>query len=153
MVKEYNLFVEAEKCVGCHTCEVACKQEHDFPDGARCIRVTPDPPHEAGGKLRQTYTVMHCMHCRYPYCAYVCPVGAIIQREDGLILVDELVCVGCTACTYLCPLGIMQFNDEIRVALKCDLCVNRLDKGLQPACVAACPSHCLHLFSVNGHKE
>ena len=153
MAEKYGLYIETEKCVGCNACEVACKQEHDFPAGTRCIRVTADEPHEVGGKLQQTYTVMHCMQCGYPYCAYVCPVGAIYQTEWGIKLVDDQACLGCTACTYLCPLGVMQFNDETRVALKCDLCVDRLEKGLQPACVAACPSHCLHVFGGIKLKE
>ena len=83
MTEKCGLYVETEKCVGCNACEVACKQEHDFPAGTRCIRVTADAPHEVGGKLQQTYTVMHCMHCGYPYCAYVCPVGAIRFEDIG----------------------------------------------------------------------
>jgi Fe-S-cluster-containing dehydrogenase component len=153
MVKEYNLIVATEDCIGCNACEVACNQEHDFPAGTRCIQVSADTPREIGGKLRQTYTVIHCLQCYYPYCAYVCPVNAIIQREDGLVTVDEQVCVGCTACNYLCPLGVMQFNNEIRVAVKCDMCIDRLDKGLQPACVAACPSHCIQVLYTDRYLE
>jgi len=70
-------------------------------------------------------------------------VGAITKRGDGIVLIDEELCIGCRDCIEACPLGVMQFDEDKKVAQKCDLCVNRLDKGLQPSCVATCPSHCI----------
>ena len=141
---EYALIVDDRDCTGCNTCEVACKQEHDLPVGPRWIKVYPDSPREIEGKAQLRYIVTHCMHCSQPPCKDSCPVDAISKREDGLVLIDEDLCNGCKDCIEACPLGVMQFDEERGVAQKCDLCVDRLDRGLQPACVAACPSHCIY---------
>lgn len=141
---EYALMVNTEDCVGCNACEVACKQEHNLPAGPRWIRVYSDSPREIEGKLQLRYIVTHCMHCSRPPCKDVCPVEAITKRKDGIVLIDEELCIGCKDCIEGCPLGVMQFDEEEEVARKCDLCVDRLDRGLQPACVAACPSHCIY---------
>lgn len=141
---EYALIVNTDDCVGCNACEVACKQEHGLPVGPRWIRVYPDSPREIEGKLQLRYIVTHCLHCRRPPCKDACPVEAITKREDGIVLIDRELCIGCKDCIEACPLGVMQFDQEKGIAQKCDLCVARLDRGLPPACVAACPSHCIH---------
>ena len=141
---DYALVVNTEDCVGCNACEVACKQEHNLPVGPRWIRVYPDSPREIEGKPQLRYIVTHCMHCSRPACKDVCPVEAIIKREDGIVLINEELCTGCKLCIEGCPLGVMQFDEEKKVAQKCDLCVDRLARGLPPACVAACPSHCIY---------
>ena len=141
---EYALVVNTDDCIGCNACEVACKQEYNLPIGSRWIRVFSDSPREIDGKLQLRYTVTHCMHCSHPACKDVCTVNAIVKREDGIVLINEKLCNGCKYCIEGCPLGVMQFDEEKGVAQKCDLCVSRLDRGLQPACVAVCPSHCIY---------
>jgi Fe-S-cluster-containing dehydrogenase component len=141
---EYALMVDAKSCVGCNACEVACKQEHNLPVGPRWITVFPDSVEEIEGRLQLRYVVSHCMHCSQPLCRDACPVGAITKREDGIVLIDEELCTGCRDCIEACPLGVMQFDEEKSLAEKCDLCVERIERGLQPACVAACPSHCIY---------
>ena len=141
---EYALVVDTDDCVGCSACEVACKQEHNLPVGPRWIRVYSHSPRERESRLQLGYTVTHCMHCSRPPCKDICKVEAIARREDGIVLIDEELCIGCKDCIGACPLGVMQFDGEKEVAQKCDLCVDRLDRGFQPACVAACPSHCIY---------
>jgi len=148
MTKEYTLAVDTRECVGCSACEVACKQEHDLPVGPRLIRVYPDGPREIEGKIQLRYIVTHCMHCSKPPCKDACPVGAIDKRPDGIVLFDEELCIGCKDCIDACPLGIVQFDSDKGVAQKCDLCVDRLDRGLAPACVAVCPSHCIYFGDI-----
>ena len=87
---EYALIVNTEDCVGGNTCEVACKQENNLPTGSRWIRVFPDSPRETDGKLQLRYIVTHCIHCSQPICKDACPVEAIIQRDDGIVLIDEI---------------------------------------------------------------
>ncbi len=140
---ENALIVNTEDCVGCNACEVACKQEHNLPVGLRWIRVYSNGCRKIEGKLQLRYIVTHCMHCSRPLCRDVCSVGAITKRDDGIVLIDEELCIGCRDCIEACPLGVMQFDEDKKVAQKCDLCVNRLDRGLQPSCVATCPSHCI----------
>lgn len=144
MAREYALIAVNEDCTGCHACEVACKQEHDLPVGPRWIRVLSDGPSEVGGRLQLRYVVAHCMHCSHPPCQDACPVAAISKRADGIVLIDEELCIGCKECLEACPLGVMQFDADKGVAQKCDLCVDRLDQGLLPACVAICPARCLY---------
>ncbi len=153
MIKEYALIVNTRDCFGCHTCEVACKQEHNLPVGPRLIRVHPDGPREIEGKPQMRYLVTHCMHCAQPPCLDACPVGAITKRHDGIVLVNEGLCTGCKECIDACPLGAMQFNEEKGIAQKCDLCVERIDRGLQPACVSACPGYCIYFGDVNDVAE
>ncbi|HEY42161.1 MAG TPA: 4Fe-4S dicluster domain-containing protein [Dehalococcoidia bacterium] len=149
MAMEYALLVNSADCVGCNACEVACKQEHNLPVGPRWIRVYPDTPREVEGKLQPRYVVTHCMHCSRPSCKDACPVDAISKRGDGIVLISEELCIGCKDCIDACPLGVMQFNEEKAVVQKCDMCVARIDMGRQPACVGACPSHCIHFGSIN----
>jgi len=150
---EYTLIVNTEDCTGCTTCEVACKQEHNLPVGPRWIRVTTENPREIAGKLQLRYTVSHCIHCSQPLCKDACPVNAITKRDDGVVLITEELCNGCKDCIEACPLEVVQFNDEKQVAQHCDLCLNRLARGLSPACVAACPGLCMYFGDINEVTE
>ncbi len=144
MTGEYALIVKTADCIGCSACEVACKQEHDLPVGPRWIKVSADDPREIDGRLQLRYTVAHCLHCTSPGCLSVCPVDAITKRADGIVLVDATLCNGCLSCIDGCPIGVMQFDEDKRLAEKCDLCLARHDQGLNPACVNACPTGCIY---------
>jgi len=115
--------------------------------------VFPDSPREIEGRLQLRYIVTHCMHCSQPLCKDVCPVDAITKREDGIVLISQELCTGCKDCIEACPLGVMQFDEKKGLAEKCDLCVDRVDRGLQPACVAACPSHCIYFGDISRITE
>jgi Fe-S-cluster-containing dehydrogenase component len=75
-------------------------------------------------------------------------VEAIHQREDGIVLIDPEICIGCKACIEACPFGVMQFNSEEGVAEKCHLCYHRIDRGEKPACVDTCIGRCIHFGEV-----
>jgi len=149
MTKEYALIVNTADCVGCCACEIACKQEYNLPVGVRWIRVYTDAPRLIEGKWQLRYTVTHCMHCSQPLCIDACPVNAISRRQDGVVLINDELCIGCKDCLDACPLGVMQFEEEKKVARKCNLCIERIDKGLAPACVNACPSHCIYFGDIS----
>lgn len=80
-----------------------------------------------------------CNQCENPACVQVCPVGATYQAEDGVVLVDRSWCIGCGYCVMGCPYGVRFFHPVHRTAEKCNFCYHRITKGLQPACVLACP--------------
>ena len=131
---EVSLMVFQKDCMGCHACEVACKQEHGLGVGPRFIKVIERAP---------SYIPIYCHHCAKPPCKDSCPVEAISRNEWGIVRVDEELCIGCKACVEACPFGAMQFDEEKEVALMCDLCYERLRNNEEPACSMACPTRCI----------
>ena len=146
---EYALIIDTANCCGCTACEVACKQEHGIAVGTRWIRVSPPEIKKNAGKAQLRYEISHCIHCSQPACRDACPVQAITKRKDGIVLVDEQLCTGCRLCLEACPLGVMQFDESKGLASKCNLCADRIDGKLKPACVNTCPSHCIHFGDIN----
>ena len=138
-----DILVDTDLCYGCFACEVACKQEHDLPVGTKRINVVQVGPRVVGGKLKLNFVPMKCFHCTKAPCIDACPEGAITRRWDGIVLIDAGLCIGCMACLEAWPFGVIQMNPENGLADKCNLCVNRVDAGLQPVCVQHCPTGAL----------
>jgi Fe-S-cluster-containing dehydrogenase component len=80
-----------------------------------------------------------CNQCAKPSCVQVCPVGATYQTADGVVLVDPKWCIGCGYCIMACPYGMRFFHPVYQVAEKCNFCYHRINQGMKPACVLACP--------------
>jgi Fe-S-cluster-containing dehydrogenase component len=80
-----------------------------------------------------------CNHCENPACVQVCPVGATYQTKEGVVLVDRTWCIGCGYCIMACPYGVRFFHPVYHTAEKCTFCIHRLNAGMKPACVEACP--------------
>ena len=139
-----GLFIDTEECVGCHACEIACKQEHELPVGPRLIKIYDTGPQRIEGRPQLRYKVAVCLQCTEPPCRDACPVGAISLRKDGITVINRALCDGCRKCIDSCPYGVLEFDAPNKLARKCDLCAERLDRGLNPACIATCPSHCIH---------
>lgn len=136
----YTMLARRDQCLGCQACEIACKQEHGIPVGPRWMRVITFGPEEVRGRLRLSFNQVRCMHCGQPPCIDACPTNAISKRADGIVLIDDELCIGCGACLEACPFAAPQFNPEKGTMEKCDLCVHRVDEGLKPACVLVCPT-------------
>lgn len=129
-----TLIFHRKECMGCHACEVACKQEHALGVGPRLVRVLEKGPE---------FVPIYCHHCAKAPCSAACPVAAISRSEQGIVLIDEALCIGCRECLEACPFGAMQFEDQRDIAVKCDLCPERLADGRQPACMSVCPTRCI----------
>lgn len=129
-----SLMFFRKDCMGCHACEVACKQEHALGVGPRLIRVIENAP---------DFFPVYCHHCTKAPCIASCPANAIVRGARGIVLIDNALCIGCRECLEACPFGAMQFDDEAEVAVKCDLCIERLKNNEQPACFNACATRCI----------
>jgi Fe-S-cluster-containing dehydrogenase component len=145
-----SLTIDHDRCWGCKTCEVACKQENRAPDGVKLIDVSEDGPRRVGGELTFAFHVDVCRHCDEPACVDACTDDAIAKRGDGIVVLDVNQCTGCQTCISACPYDAIEFDDDQGVARKCNLCHHRIDNGLVPACADnICLAHCIYLnFSV-----
>jgi Fe-S-cluster-containing dehydrogenase component len=133
-MEKISLVIHRKDCMGCHACEVACKQEHALGVGPRLVRVLEKGP---------DFIPIYCHHCAKAPCKEACPVEAIYRNERGIVLIDNDLCIGCRECVEACPFGAMQFEDHQEIAVKCDLCIHRLDEGKLPACMSVCPTGCI----------
>ena len=133
-MEKISLVIRKKDCMGCHACEVACKQEHGLNVGPRLIHVIEKSP---------DFIPVYCRQCAKPPCRDACPVGAISRNESGIVLIDNDLCIGCRECIDACPFGAMQYEEELEVAIKCDLCLERLASGKKPACLSVCPTGCI----------
>jgi Fe-S-cluster-containing dehydrogenase component len=143
------LLIDIDSCVRCHACEIACRQEHDLTvETASCwCRIMTVGPRRVEGKLHMDFVPVTCFQCDDPACAAICPSNAIRKNDDGLVLIDEKVCSGCKVCIGGCPYGCMSFNEVKRVAGHCDLCRERVEAGIEPACVQHCIGGALQLVT------
>lgn len=141
--QESLFWVDSSRCIGCFSCEVACKMEHDLPPGPRPIRVIQVGPLQSGEELSMTFQPVTCNHCASPRCAAACPTTAMSKNTDNVVRSDLDLCIGCLTCAIACPFGIPQLNPGMGKIAKCDGCMDRVTRGLEPACVAACPTQAI----------
>lgn len=163
----YGMVIDLKRCTGCFACVMACKVEHQTPPKVFWAKVLRSERGKYPVVTRQPIPVL-CMHCKEPECEKVCPTGATKKRDDGIVIVDNKICVGCRYCVVACPYGARYFvpkwtdyftgkdqpsskyaeyarkkwlaeNDK-GVVTKCTFCVERVEKGRKPACVEACPA-------------
>lgn len=134
----YGFVIDQRKCIGCHACTVACKEENQVPLGVNRTWVKyiekgvfPD--------TRRYFTVMRCNHCDSAPCVTICPTVALYRRPDGIVDFDGERCIGCKSCMQACPYDALYIDPETQTAAKCHYCAHRVEAGLEPACVVVCP--------------
>ena len=158
-----GVLVDTTVCIGCRRCEYACKKAHDLPTGNiedyddRTVFEKMRRPHskaltvvnEYPGKDEKSSSInlkVQCMHCDHPACVSACIVGAFSKQENGSVIWDESLCIGCRYCMIACPFQIPAFEYEKAIQpriQKCDFCWERTKEGLLPACVNTCPVEAL----------
>lgn len=164
MAVRYGMVIDLKRCVGCQGCTIACKAEHGTPPGVFLGRVLEQ---EVGTypNARREFLPVLCNQCEEAPCLKVCPTGATYRRENGIVEVDASKCIGCRTCYVSCPyhnrfyisketlrqgaygdgrLTAYEKNKAERfqggTVVKCNFCSDRVEKGLQPACVITCPA-------------
>lgn len=142
-MSRYGLVFDLERCIGCHACTVACKAENGIERGSwiRVEMLDGQPLDTARGKFPEVtmhYLPFTCMHCQEAPCLDSCPVEAIYQRDDGVVVLDAAKCNGCQACLTACPYGVILWDETSQLATKCHLCTHRTEQGLLPFCVLCC---------------
>jgi len=144
MNKRYGFSFEANRCLKCWACEVACKQVNGIKAGNVRLRKVLEVTTGAFPQVKRTFLSVTCRHCAKAPCAAVCPTGAISRRrEDGSVVVDLEKCIGCKTCLDACPFGVPQYGED-GLMRKCDMCLERLKLGEKPACAETCPTQALH---------
>ncbi|HFQ15334.1 MAG TPA: 4Fe-4S dicluster domain-containing protein [Rhodobacteraceae bacterium] len=134
----YAMVIDTRRCVGCHACSVSCKTENDVPLGVTRSWVEYVEKGDYPNVTRH-FLPRLCNHCSEPQCVKVCPTGATYKRkEDGIVVVDADVCIGCKYCIQACPYDARFINPRTGTADKCDFCLHRVKEGIAPACVNTC---------------
>lgn len=168
----YAKFVDVTLCTACRGCMVACKnwndlpmdsqayngtyQSHDKPNG-KTWNVMQMKEHETkSGGFEWLFRHQSCMHCEEAACEKVCPESAIHTTSLGNVVIDQEKCVGCSYCVQNCPFDIVELAEYVNAdgekeqrAQKCNMCDDRIQVGLQPACADICPMDAI----VFGPKE
>lgn len=147
----WGMAIDLLKCIGCYGCQMSCKAEHATPPGVTLAKVEVA---ETGTypDVTRVHMPLLCMQCNNPPCEAVCPTTATKIRDDGIVFVDESLCIGCKYCMVACPYGARYYVDEWKgyfgeqgltpyeeagyagrrsgVVVKCDYCKDRIDAGL-----------------------
>lgn len=136
--KQHGFHFTADNCIACHACEAACSEKNDNPAhiAFRSVGYVEGGTYPDYQRLNIS---MACNHCDDPVCLTGCPTRAYTKfAEYGAVLQDPDICFGCGYCTWVCPYNAPQLDPIKGQVSKCNMCVDRLEVGLKPACVSAC---------------
>lgn len=155
----YAMAIDLQRCMGCQTCVVSCQMNNGLRPGM--TRIVVEELEWGRWPEGDCSALPHsCLHCDEPRCVRVCPTGASVKGDDGIVTVDAQRCIGCGVCVTACAYGARTIpGDEafffkadapapyealvtvpVGVADKCDFCRERLVRGEDPACVRDCPA-------------
>lgn len=139
---QLGFVIDHTRCIGCHACTVACKSENNVPlgDFRTWVKYT-----ETGAfpEVRRSFAVLRCNQCSDAPCMTICPVTALDKKDNGIVDLDQDICIGCKSCMHACPYDALYINEESGTAEKCHFCAHRTEIGLAPACAVVCPTEAI----------
>lgn len=144
-----GFYFDMTACIGCRTCQVACKDKNNLEIGTIFRRLSD---FEVGSypTVQTFHYSSSCNHCEKPACVAACPNAAMyIDEDDGTVQHNDEKCIGCQYCVKACPYGVPQYIEAIQKTHKCDACKPLRENGDQPACVAACPMRALEFGPID----
>ncbi len=130
-VIEKRVVLDLDRCIECKSCMAACFYGHEEMAGVQFVDIGP------------ALLPVVCRQCADPACVEVCPAEAMIRDERGVVARGIFRCRGCGSCVRACPFGVLSLEMVGHQVAKCDLCQDRLERGLEPRCVAVCPTGAL----------
>lgn len=137
-----SMLIDLQRCIGCMSCIVACKMENGVPTGIAWNKVeTVGPVGTFPDNLSMYFLPHACMQCGRALCVEACPTGASYVREDGLVLIDPEICLGCDYCVTACPYAARTIDEATNLAVKCTMCTQLVDVGGRPSCVKHCMAY------------
>lgn len=151
--KQHGFYFTADNCIGCHACEAACSEKNDNPShiAFRSVGFVESGTYPDYARINIS---MACNHCDDPVCLKGCPTRAYTKfAEYGAVLQDPDICFGCGYCTWVCPYNAPQLDPIKGQVSKCNMCVDRLEVGLKPACVSACLGNALDFGVIENVPE
>lgn len=142
-----EILIDIEKCMGCKSCEIACRVAHSLTKNIfSAIFEEKLPQKRVFVEYVEGFPFpIQCRHCDEAPCTIACMTGALYKDENGITCYDESVCVGCFMCVMVCPFGIINKNRYKKRIVKCDRCPERDI----PACVEACPTKALSFNEIS----
>ncbi|WP_028950536.1 4Fe-4S dicluster domain-containing protein [Sulfurihydrogenibium subterraneum] len=135
-----GFLVDLSRCMGCMACAVSCKAENDVPLHSWRLRVKYIDQGEFP-EVKRHFVPLRCNHCENAPCERICPVSALHYLPNGIVNVDHNRCIGCASCMMACPYNAIYIDPITNSADKCTYCAHRIEVGMMPACVVACPTH------------
>jgi len=155
------MLIDIRRCMGCRSCQVACKRWKNIPAEQTAFSPNFTNPkalspktlsnvsfhsrNEDGVMPAWNFVKRQCMHCNVPSCATICPTNALQKTDEGPVVYTPAKCIGCKLCTKACPFSVPKFGwgKTLSLIQKCNLCYDRISAGMQPACASTCPNNAI----------
>ncbi|RJQ42747.1 MAG: dehydrogenase [Nitrospiraceae bacterium] len=150
--KRVGMLINLNRCIGCYACQVTCKAEYALPAGTLRCRVKT----YCSGKypdIKKIFIPQLCNHCDHAPCIEECREKALFRNQDGVVVLNDSSCAGCSMCQEKCPYHAIEISSVTGKAEKCDFCYGRITQGLLPVCVQSCMGKAMLFGDINDPKS